>query len=141
DAEIADAMKLAVEAVSNYISTSFDVRHLLKHRGALRAIAVGKIDRQPPTPAEAVRWAGFVMGGPIVGTVADYFRRGFADGGRITGTPGVDAEACRTMRAVRRWLGTLGPLRSPDVCLMRWAAAMKKDLHERCLAAAGTVTS
>jgi hypothetical protein len=141
DAEIADAINLTVEAVSAYLSTFFDVRHLLKHRGALRAIAVGQIDRQAPTPEEAVRWAGFVFDGSLVGVVADYFRRGFADGRRITGTPGMDAEACRTIPSVRRWLGTLGPLRAPDVCLMRWAAVMKKDLHERSLAAASAVVS
>src|SRR5262245_54563064 len=83
DAEIADAMKLAVEAVAAYVAVFFDVRHLLKHRGALRAIAVGKIDCQVPTPQEAIRWAGFVFNGPLVGLVADYFRHGFADGRRI----------------------------------------------------------
>jgi len=136
DAEVAAATKLAAETESAYLGVLFDIMHLLMHPGALPAIAVGQIDRQAPTPAEAVRWAGFVFGGPTAGLVADYFRGGFGDGRRITGTPGLESEACKDMRAVRKWLGVLGPPTDLAICRMRWLGVMKKELHERRQAAA-----
>lgn len=136
DSEIADAMTLAEESVSAYVAIFFDIVHLLRYRGVLRTVAIGQIERRPPTPEEAICWGGFLFGGPVAGLVADYFRRGFADGRRITGTPGLEAEACKAMRAVRKWLGFLGPPRDLAICRMRWVAAMKKDLHQRRQAAA-----
>jgi hypothetical protein len=102
EAEIADALRLPVETVTAYIAVFFDLWQLLKYRGALRAIAIGQIGPQTPTPVQAILWAGFHFDGPLAGLVADYFRRGFGDGRRITGIPDLDAETCATMRSVRK---------------------------------------
>jgi len=129
--EIADAMKLPAETVAVYTAVFFDIRHLLKYRCALRLIAAGQMDGRAPTPEESIRWAGFLFGGSLAGIVADYYRHGFDDGRRITGTPGLDSEGRKDMRAVRKWLRGLGPSRDPVICPMRWVAARKTDLHDR----------
>jgi hypothetical protein len=135
DAEVADAMKLPAETVAAYVAVFFDIRHWLIYRGMLRLILAGLIYGRRPTPEESVRWAGFAFGGPLAGMVADYFRHGFGDGRKITGTPGLDSETCKDMRSVRKWLRGLGPSRDQAVIRMRGVPTRKKDRHERRRAA------
>jgi hypothetical protein len=137
DAEIGAAMNLPAATVTASIDIFFDVRGLLTCRSRLRAIAAGGIDSRAPTPEEAIRWAGFRFDGPWAGKVAEYFRRGFGDGRRITGTPGLDADACKQFRSIRNWLSSLDPDKDPAVVIFRWLAFQKKDLHERRRQAAG----
>jgi hypothetical protein len=137
DAEIAAAINLPAETVAAYVALFFDIRGVLNRRGSLRSIAVGGIDSRTPIPEEAIRWAGFKFGGPMAGKVAEYFRRGFGDGRRITGSPGLDVGACKEFRFIRTWLSAIDPDKDAAVVIFRWLASQKKDLHKRRLEAAG----
>jgi hypothetical protein len=141
DAEIGVAIKLPTETVAAYVALFFDVRHLLDCRSRLRSIAAGGIDTFTPTRQDTIRWAGFRFGGMRVGLVADYYRLGFDDGRRITGTAGLEAAECKDFRWVRNWLSAVGPIKNPAAVLYRSLAYRKKDLHERRRAAAGRRTA
>lgn len=136
DAEVGQAINLPPETVAAYVAVFFDVRHLLDSRDRLWSIAAGEMRTRPPVPKEAIRFAGFKFDGPTVGLVADYFRRGLDDGRRITGTPGLSSNDCRDLRAVRSWLGKIGPMTDQAV-LYRGIAHRKKTEHEGRRSAAG----
>jgi hypothetical protein len=136
DSEIADAMKLPVKTIGAFVALYFD-RHLLDCPSRLRSIAAGGIHTFTPTKEDTIRWAGFVQGEWLVGKVAEFYRRGFDDGRRITGTAGLDAETCKDFRSVRNWLTAIGPIKNQAALIYRMLAYRKKDLYERRRAAAG----